>query len=80
MKDKDGQPDDDVRRFIVRFLGVGSKPDADVRRIMDLPRTAIIDSSDKMLLVESSANDIERALGPNHNWVIAPLAEYELLD
>ncbi|HTM56253.1 MAG TPA: hypothetical protein VL175_19645 [Pirellulales bacterium] len=80
MKDKEGQPDAGVKRFIVRYRGAGAKPDDVVRRIMDLPDTAIIDSSNKMLLVEGSEDAIQRALGPNHNWLVAPQQHYELLD
>lgn len=65
-------------RFIVRYRGPGSKPAQVMDELRALPGSSILDTTDKMVLVEAEEHDLRRVLGPGHQWLIAPEQTYEL--
>ncbi len=60
------------QRFVLRYRGDGSKPDADVERVRALADTVIIDSSSRMLLVEASPDPLSELVESLTDWVMAP--------
>lgn len=65
-------------RFVVRYRGTGSKPAHVVEAIRSLPGGAVLDTTDRMLLVEADEHDLRRILGAGSQWLIAPEQTYEL--
>ena len=65
-------------RFIVRYRGAGPKPDEMVERIRALKNASIVDSSDRMLLVDGSEDQLRLLIGSSNDWFIAPVQSYEL--
>lgn len=57
-------------RFILRFTGTASPPPGEIQRIRSVANIRIIDSSPRMILVEASAEALERALGTLPGWRI----------
>jgi hypothetical protein len=55
-------------RFILRFTGEGEPPAEDVRRIRELPRAEVVDSSPRMLLVEAAAAPLDTLLRSLPAW------------
>jgi hypothetical protein len=69
-------------RFVLRYRGEGPKPDADVARVRALPGAAVVDSSDRMLVVEVATHpeplrDLVAALP---DWVMGPDQQYDVPD
>jgi hypothetical protein len=58
-----------ARRYILRFLGQGEVPPADVARIERESR--VLDRSPRMLLVESSGPQLARLVETLPRWVAA---------
>lgn len=59
-------------RFVLRYRGEGAGPAADVARVAGLPSAAVVDSSPKMLLVESDPDELEALVDALPDWVMAP--------
>lgn len=61
-----------MSHYILRYTGPGREPPAAdvaaVRRAVD----DVVDSSDRMLLVDSTAATISRVMSKLHGWVVAP--------
>lgn len=49
-----------------------------VEQIRALPGGTILETTDKMLLVEAAEDDLRRLLGAGSQWLIAPQQTYEL--
>ncbi|CAA9240053.1 MAG: hypothetical protein AVDCRST_MAG76-1726 [uncultured Acidimicrobiales bacterium] len=67
-------------RFVLRYRGSGPKPEADVARVSDLSDAVVVDSSSRMLLVESDAEPLQALIDSLPDWVMAPEQEYALPD
>jgi hypothetical protein len=61
-----------MSHYILRYTGPGREPPAAdvaaVRRAVN----DVVDSSDRMLLVDSTAATIDRVMSKLHGWVVAP--------
>ena len=61
-----------MSHYILRYTGPGREPPATdvaaVRRAVN----DVVDSSDRMLLVDSTAATIDRVMSKLHGWVVAP--------
>jgi hypothetical protein len=58
-------------RFILRYTGAGPTPHAHVAHLKSVPGTRVLDSSDKMLLVEGRRSDLESFANAVVGWVIS---------
>lgn len=68
-------------RFILRYRGVGPKPDADVVRVHQLADAIVVDaSSPRMLVVESDPEPLRELLDRLPDWVMAPDRMYAVPD
>ena len=67
-------------RFILRYRGQGSAPDADVARVAGLTEAAVVESTPRMLLVESDRASLEALVDTLEEWVMAPEQAFPLPD
>ncbi|CAN5160387.1 hypothetical protein BH18ACT4_BH18ACT4_03130 [soil metagenome] len=59
-------------RFVLRYRGPGRRPDSDVERVRRLSDAVIVNSSERMLLVESEEQPLRTLVESMHDWVMAP--------
>lgn len=67
-------------RFILRYRGEGATPDNDVARVAALPGTVVVDSSSRMLLVETDPRPLRELVDSLPGWVMAPEQTYAVPD
>lgn len=67
-------------RYILRYRGEGAKPDADVARVRGLAGTVVVDSSSRMLLVESEPEPLRDLVDALPDWVMGPDQAYAVPD
>ncbi len=67
-------------RFVLRYRGQGSPPSADVARVAELPSAVVVDSSPRMLLVESEAEELRSLVDNLADWVMAPERAFPVPD
>ena len=66
-------------RFVLRYRGEGPKPPADVARVRDLADD-VVDSSARMLLVESDDEPLRALVDSLPDWVMAPEQTFSVPD
>jgi hypothetical protein len=70
-----------MSRFIVRYVGTGPRPAADVQRIRAAQELTVIDdSSSRMLLVEASEERVKEVVGSMPGWIWSPERTFRLPD
>lgn len=67
-------------RLILRYRGPGSTPADEIERIRSLPGTEILDSTGRMLLVESSDDELYSLLDELPDWVMSRERSIEIPD
>ena len=67
-------------RFVLRYRGDGPAPAADVSRVRGLDDAVVVDSSTRMLLVESEPEPLRQLLGTLPDWIMAPEQQYGVPD
>ncbi len=67
-------------RFVLRYRGPGSTPDADVAQVSGLAEAVVVESTAKMLLVESDPAPLQALVDSLDDWVMAPEQAYLLPD
>jgi hypothetical protein len=67
-------------RFILRYRGDGSVPEADVALVQGLDDTVVVGESPRMLLVESEPEALRALVDSLPDWLMAPEQEYEVPD
>jgi hypothetical protein len=67
-------------RYIVRYVGEGLRPAADVRRIRAVRALIVLDDSSRMLLVEASEQSLKELLGSMPGWSWSPERTIRLPD
>jgi len=67
-------------RFVLRYRGEGAKPDADVARVRKLADVVVLDSSSRMLLVESEPEALRELVDGLPDWVMGPEQTYAVPD
>lgn len=67
-------------RYILRYRGEGAPPEADVARVHGLSDTVVVDSTPKMLLVESDPQHLQPLVDGLPDWVMAPDQSYAVPD
>ncbi len=67
-------------RFVLRYRGDGSKPDADVAKVQELADTVVVDSSPRMLLVESEPQRLPDLMDALPDWVVDVERTYDVPD
>lgn len=67
-------------RFVLRYEGQGAAPEPDVVRIAEQPGAAVVDRSERMVLVEGDEATLAALVEGLPGWAIAPEREYSLPD
>lgn len=67
-------------RYIVRYVGEGLRPEADVQRIRSSAGLTVLDESSRLMLVEASAKRLESLLGSLPGWSWSPERAIRLPD
>jgi hypothetical protein len=67
-------------RYIVRYVGEGLRPSADVQRIRAAPGLKVLDDSSRMLLVEGSPKSLKGLMGSLPGWTWVPERSIRLPD
>jgi len=68
-------------RFVLRYCGEGATPDADVAKVRNLTGATVVDSSRRMLLVESGdAPQLRDLVDTLPDWVMDAERTYEVPD
>lgn len=67
-------------RFVLRYRGEGATPEADVDRVRELDDATVVDSSSRMLLVDSHAEPLRRLVDTLPDWVMASEQTYAVPD
>ncbi len=67
-------------RFVLRYRGEGPKPDADVAKVRELAGTVVVDSSSRMLLVESDPEPLRHLVDGLPDWIMDEERTYEVPD
>lgn len=66
-------------RFVLRYRGEGAKPAADVARVQELADN-VVDSTARMLLVESDDEPLRALVDSLPDWVMAPEQTFTVPD
>jgi hypothetical protein len=69
-----------MSRFIFRYQGSGPKPEGDVRRVAEDPRTQIVDESSRALLVEGESDPVRELADCMPSWHVTPEETYSIPD
>src|SRR5437867_13422011 len=69
-----------MRRFILRYRGEGARPQDAVEKIRAIGGAAVLEDSDRMMLVEAPEQELRQALGSETDWSIAPEVTYDVAD
>ena len=67
-------------RYIVRYVGTGLRPAADVQRIRATQELTVLDDSSRMLLVEASEKSLKELMGSMPKWTWSPERTIRLRD
>jgi hypothetical protein len=67
-------------RFILRYRGQGPGPDDDVARVRELEDAVVVDTSPRMLLVESEPKPLRELVDALPDWVMGPERTYAVPD
>ena len=67
-------------RFVLRYRGEGAPPEADVAQVHALAGTQVVDSSPRMLVVESDPDRLGALVDGLSDWVMAPDQSYAIPD
>ncbi len=67
-------------RFVLRYRGEGPKPDADVAKVRELADTVVVESSSRMLLVESDPRRLHDLVDALPDWVVDVERTYDVPD
>jgi hypothetical protein len=59
-------------RYIVRYVGTGPRPAADVQRIRAAQELTVLDDSPRMFLVEASEAQLHKLIGSMPGWTWSP--------
>ncbi|HEX2191749.1 MAG TPA: hypothetical protein VHH09_01010 [Acidimicrobiales bacterium] len=68
------------QRFVLRYLGPGAKPAADVAAVRALEGVAVVDESARMLLVETDEEAVPGLAEALPGWVVGPEQRYDVPD
>jgi hypothetical protein len=69
-----------VARYIVRWIGEGLRPAADLQRIRAAPGLTVLDDAARMLLVEANPRLLKQLLGSLPGWACTPERSLRLPD
>ena len=69
-----------MAKFIVRYVGTGSRPAADVKRIRAAPAVKVLDDSSRMMLVEASEAGLKKVVQSMPGWTWSPERSIRLPD
>ena len=65
---------------MLRYRGEGAKPEDDVAKVQRLGDAVVVDSSPRMLLVESEPEALQSLVDDMPDWVMAPEQQYQVPD
>jgi hypothetical protein len=69
-----------MARYIVRYVGEGLRPTADMRRIRSAPGLTVLDASSRMMLVETTAGSLKSLMSAMPGWTCTPERKIRLPD
>jgi len=61
-----------MKLFVVRYTGANEPPPDDLRRLLHVPGTKVVDISPRMLLVEAQTDALTELVNSIPYWTIAP--------
>jgi len=67
-------------RYVLRYLGDGPKPPADVSRARQAPGVTVVDESPKMLLIEGDDASLAGLAEAFPGWAVTPEQTYSIPD
>jgi hypothetical protein len=67
-------------RFILRYRGPGAGPDDVIARVEELQDATVVDSSPRMLLVESEPEPLRELVDALPDWVMGVEQRYAVPD
>ncbi len=67
-------------RFVLRYRGEGTKPEADVAKVKELADAVVVASSSRMLLVESEPEPLRHLVDALPDWIMDVERTYEVPD
>ena len=67
-------------QFVLRYRGEGPIPDADAAKVHELEEAVVVDSSSRMLVVESEPEALRALVATLPNWIMAPVQQYGVPD
>jgi hypothetical protein len=59
-------------KYILRYVGTGPRPAADVQRIRAVQELTVLDDSSRMLLIEASEERVKEVVGSMPGWTWSP--------
>jgi len=59
-------------KFVLRYRGEGTKPDAHLAQVRGLADAVVLESSSRMLLGESDPEPLRQLVDALPDWVMAP--------
>jgi hypothetical protein len=68
------------QRFVLRYVGPGAKPAADVDAVRALPGVSVVEESARMLLVEGEEEALPELTETLSGWVVGREQRYEIPD
>lgn len=69
-----------MSRFILRYRGRGARPQDVVGKILAIGGAAVLEDSDRMILVDAPEQELRKALGSEADWIVTPEVKYEVPD
>ena len=67
-------------RFVLRYRGEGPIPDAEAAEVHALEDAVVVDSSSRMLVVESEPEPLRALVERLPDWIMAPAQQYGIPD
>jgi hypothetical protein len=67
-------------KYILRYVGTGPRPVADVQRIRAVQELTVLDDSSRMLLIEASEERVKEVVGSMPGWTWSPERTIRLPD
>lgn len=65
-------------RYILRFKGLGKRPECDVQQVKESPGITIVEEAGKMLLIEGTVDGLRTLASKLPSWVLREEQDHKL--